>query len=893
MRPLPLLLAALSACTSSPEPLTALEISPPPPYNLGLSARNRPYLVGGVPTVLRVSGVPGPTSLRLYLSPTGPGATCPPGLPVCTDLAAPVLDVVTRTGVNGSIDLVVTPPSSIGDGAAVFQAFAGGPGTPRSAPLSMPRFAALGDPDNDGLISSLEAGLGSHPGLIDTDGDGLTDGHEWSVWLTDPADADTDGDGLDDGAELTTYGTDPLDPDTDLDGLSDGDEVLIWGSSPTQTDSDADTLPDGDEVLTLGTDPTLADTDGDRLSDPAELNTHGTDPLLPDTDGGGAADGVELASLTDPLDPSDDASSLDLADPSWSTQRRIPLANGLSAHFAPDGELWAVSNNASASGGGLYRTQRRAAFLRVATLDTPDGVEVGADGAAFVSEDNVGNVWRYTPTGGLQLWVTGWHAGDDDVAALEVATATRTGGFLTPGQALAGDRGFGGPDDIWRFSTLTAEGEAVLHTDNGTLEDLNDLLITPTMVLATDATRGRLHQVGPTGALTQLTLDVPLQQPASLAWDPLTGRALLHDAGLRQVLAIDLATMTTEVVIDGITARGLSSLDVSEDGLMMAITQVDHVVLVTRCGPGAGLLGTDCDEDGLTDLCEIELGTDVDCDGDGALDSCELLDGTEDDCDSNGVPDTCPDCGGIDVVFAVDTSASMDDEAAALCDKLAGVATALEAAGVSVQATILGIANNPGGAYDCLEGNVVTAYGTTVPDSPPAGQQTLGDCPGGNEVAIEDWGRAVSVLADAYPWRPGAVRLVVPVADEGPWCGDPVSDPGADRASIDQAILVSNHRGVIASPITGTGSSSAVVGMAQALAAGTGGIARSTGFAESDLVGAVLAIAEAACESSWDCNGNQTPDVCDLSEGAETDCDLNLVPDTCDIARGAADPCAP
>ena len=890
MRPLTALLATLTACTAGPE---APELSPPPPYNLGLTSRTRPYLVGGVPTVLRVSGVPGPTEVRLYVSPTGAGAACVPGLPVCTDLAAPVLNVVTRAGVSGAVDLVVTPPSTMGDGDALFQAFASGAGAPRSAPLALPRFAALGDPDRDGLISSLEAGLNSHPGRADTDGDGLNDGEEWSMWLTDPAEADTDGDGLNDGDELNLRGTDPLDPDTDIDGLADGDEVRVWGSSPTNADSDADTLPDGDEVLLYGTDPTRADSDGDRLSDPAELNSHGTDPLLADTDGGGAGDGVELASFTNPLDPTDDAGAVDVVDPSWNTQRRIPLTNGLSAHFAPNGELWAASNNASTAGGGLYRTQRRAAFLRVATLDTPDGVEVGADGAAFVSEDGAGNVWRYTATGGLQLWVTGWHAGDDDFAALEVATAARTGGFLTPGQALAGDRGFSGPDDIWRFSTLAAEGETVLHTDNGTFEDINDLLITPTMVLATDATRGRLNQVGPTGAVTQLTLDVALQQPASLAWDPLTGRALLHDAGLRKILAIDLATMTTEVVIDGVTARGLSSLDVSEDGLMMAITQVDHVVLVTRCGPGAGLLGADCDEDGATDLCEIELGTDVDCDGDGALDACELLDGTEDDCDADGVPDTCPDCGGIDVVFAVDTSASMDDEAAALCDKLAGVATALEATGVSVQATILGIAATPGGAYDCLEGSVVTSYGTAVPDSPPAGQQTLGDCPGGNEVAFEDWGRAVSVLADAYPWRPGVVRLVIPVADEGPWCGDPVSDPGADRASIDQAILVSNRRGVIASPITGTGSTATVIAMAQALATGTGGITRSTGFAEADLVGAVLAIAEAACEYSWDCNGNLAPDVCDIGAGTETDCDLNLVPDTCDVARGAADPCLP
>ncbi|CAN0478815.1 unnamed protein product, partial [Phaeothamnion confervicola] len=45
----------------------------------------------------------------------------------------------------------------------------------------------------------------------DSDGDGLYDSDETTVYLTDPANADSDGDGYDDGQEVFD-GTNPLDP---------------------------------------------------------------------------------------------------------------------------------------------------------------------------------------------------------------------------------------------------------------------------------------------------------------------------------------------------------------------------------------------------------------------------------------------------------------------------------------------------------------------------------------------------------------------------------------------------------------------------------------------------------------------------------------------------------
>lgn len=139
------------------------------------------------------------------------------------------------------------------------------------------------------------------PVVTDTDGDGLLDTDEQTIYKTDHRNKDTDGDKLIDGDEVKTYKTDPLNKDTDGDRLIDGDEVLTHKTNPLKKDTDGDGCIDGDEVLDMKTNPLKTDTDGDELSDCDERNIYKTNPLIVDTDGDGVNDGREVKNGTDPL----------------------------------------------------------------------------------------------------------------------------------------------------------------------------------------------------------------------------------------------------------------------------------------------------------------------------------------------------------------------------------------------------------------------------------------------------------------------------------------------------------------------------------------------------------------------------------------------------------------
>jgi hypothetical protein len=185
------------------------------------------------------------------------------------------------------------------------------------------------DSDNDGINDWNDLFMGLDPKNPDTDGDGLSDGDEMSVYHTNPMEKDTDGDGLSDYEEVMVYHTHPQKPDTDGDGILDGKEIKNKtnafsgdrdkdglsdrmekkiGTDINNKDTDGDGVTDKDE-WNRGTDPlisgnVLSDTDKDGLRDLDEA-FYGTDRLDYDTDNDGISDGKEVKNLTNPLGKGD------------------------------------------------------------------------------------------------------------------------------------------------------------------------------------------------------------------------------------------------------------------------------------------------------------------------------------------------------------------------------------------------------------------------------------------------------------------------------------------------------------------------------------------------------------------------------------------------------------
>ena len=206
------------------------------------------------------------------------------------------------------------------------------------------------------------------------------------------------------------------------------------------------------------------------------------------------------------------------------------------------------------------------------------------------------------------------------------------------------------------------------------------------------------------------------------------------------------------------------------------------------------------------------------------------------------VPEGCAACSALDIVFAFDTSGSMSPVNQAMCDLAEDLVAVLADDGIPVNPVYWGITDNAGGS--CLSSNVKAELGPEVPGSPPPWMNTLDDCADGTAGPTENWAPATAILADRYPWDDGAVRLVMPVADEGPYCGDPVNQFDVDAVFYARDFAINSD--VVVSPLLPDFTPDPVRAMAELITVGTGGIATVADF-DLDVLPTARAIAFAAC----------------------------------------------
>ncbi|MEN1727665.1 MAG: putative Ig domain-containing protein, partial [Pseudomonadota bacterium] len=210
------------------------------------------------------------------------------------------------------------------------------------------------------------------------------------------------------------------------------------------------------------------------------------------------------------------------------------------------------------------------------------------------------------------------------------------------------------------------------------------------------------------------------------------------------------------------------------------------------------------------------------------------------------LPEGCAACSALDVVFTFDTSPSMNPVNQTMCDITAELVQALADDGIPINSRFWGIAGL--GEATCLTSDITTELGTVIPGTPPPFMTTLDQCDDGFNGAIENWGPAVAVVADQLAWDPEAVRLVIPVADEGSYCGSPVND--FDIESVFYARQIAAQNNVVVSPLLPSIAPDEVRAMAGLITVGTGGISTVADFDLGDVLPVARSIALAACGSA-------------------------------------------
>ena len=587
------------------------------------------------------------------------------------------------------------------------------------------------------------------------------------------------------------------------------------------------------------------------------------------------------------------AAAQTVVEPGWTPTYTLSVVDASAPTFGTrPGELYYARYNIA---GSIFRRAVDGRVEKVADTASVSGLWVAPDGDVFYAEIAGGDVFRLASgTLAKSTWISDFHALDDDPVGLAVVPADYTGSLVSPGEVLITDVGLNtdNVEDIYVFSPDTADSLRTLHADDGTLGNPSDVIVTRDAIYVTDQTRDTLYRVAANGTVVAQTIAPPIDGPVGGVWDHLGDTLLVATQADGRVVRLTpngADSWTSSTVATGFSfTRGetYQALRLSPDGTQIAVAGSFAITVFTRCdaGPLSGL--PDCNDNGVADVCDVAIDqTSPDCDVNGVPDDCDLAALTADDCDDDGIPDACPGCDQVDLVLIMDTSSSMDDEAAVLCGRVQELLDELSYRGMNVHASILGISATPGGAYSCLQDTVINRYGTVVPGDPVPELAVLGACPGGTEVASEDWGRATAVVAAGHPWTPGAVRLIVPLTDEGPWCGDPVTDPGVDRDSVLHAGRVARDHGVRVSPVIGLGANTTTKLMGALLATETGGVAIDS-TSSAALIADLSQVVRRACFADSDCNGNAVPDVCDVAAGTSPDCDGNDHPDECDVAEG-------
>ena len=120
-------------------------------------------------------------------------------------------------------------------------------------------------------------------------------------------------------------------------------------------------------------------------------------------------------------------------------------------------------------------------------------------------------------------------------------------------------------------------------------------------------------------------------------------------------------------------------------------------------------------------------------------------------------------------------------------------------------------------------------------------------------VSSKNWAPASAIVSSQLEWQEEAVRLLIPVADEGSYCGSPVND--FDIESVYFARQLAAQNDVVISPLVPVIAPDPVRAMAELITVGTGGISTVADFDLEDVLPVARAIAVSACGTAETISG--------------------------------------
>lgn len=203
--------------------------------------------------------------------------------------------------------------------------------------------------------------------------------------------------------------------------------------------------------------------------------------------------------------------------------------------------------------------------------------------ALYFAEDYPGRVLRWDlergrDAGAPTEWASGFHPGDDDPCGLAVVPVRYRGAVAAPGEILVVDRGYGGPDEVWRIGKDASEGARAVRLDPGAqdpLVDPVDIAVGEDAVYLADpgerGSYGSIYILAADGAITPLPTRETLS-PMGICSEPLGDGLIVADSfdhlGGR-IVRVDPATGEVETLI--VTHHALAgdlwnAIDVRADG---------------------------------------------------------------------------------------------------------------------------------------------------------------------------------------------------------------------------------------------------------------------------------------------------------------------------------------